>query len=219
MRQIFFKNVLRPEDLHVLEALPHSIHSNFYLAGGTGLALLLGHRSSFDLDFFSEKTFRNDLIKRDLDLMGYFEIFQDSAGTLEGAVGITRLTFLQYPYPVIGPESNYGNIRIASIADIAAMKLSAVSSRGSRKDFIDLFFIKDIMEWPDIVEAHWKKYRNSQYNLYHVIKSLGWFDDAEKDPMPMMIEKCMWDDVKKYFMDRQKDMAKTIPGGRLDGSA
>lgn len=212
MQRNFFKNVLRPEDLHVLENLPESIHSNFYLAGGTGLALMLGHRTSCDLDFFTEQSFRNDLIKRDMDPVGLFEVFQDSAGTLEGVCGKTRLTFIQYPYPVIGPESAFEKIRIASIPDIAAMKLSAVSSRGSRKDFIDLFFIKDRMEWQAIVEAYQRKFHDSGYNLAHLIKSLGWFEDAEKEPMPDMILECNWDDVKVFFRERQMEMARSVLG-------
>ena len=208
MQPGIYKTVLRPDDAHVLERLPRSIRDGFYLAGGTGLALRIGHRFSFDLDFFSEHPFRNESLRRDLASIGKLEIFQDSSGTLEGMLQKTRLTFLHDPNPAIGPESDFGGIRLASLADMAAMKLSAVSSRGSRKDFIDLFFVKEAMEWPDIVEAFKKRYRGSGFNLFHVIKSLGWFDDAEKEPMPRMIRDCPWEGVKAYFWERQEEMAK-----------
>jgi hypothetical protein len=210
MPQNFYKNALRGKDLRVLEALPSSICSSFYLAGGTGLALRLGHRFSYDLDFFSERPFRNDVVRRDLAAVGPFDVFQDSLGTIEGAIDQTRLTFLYDPHPVIEPGTEFGKVLIASTADMAAMKLSAVSSRGSRKDFIDLFFIKNGMEWRAIVEAFKSRYHDSGYNLVHVVKSLGWFDDADKEPMPMMIMECAWDDVKTYFTELQEIMTKDL---------
>jgi predicted nucleotidyltransferase component of viral defense system len=216
MQQNFYDNVLRAEDMNVLKSLPQSVAADFYLAGGTGLALRLGHRFSHDLDFFSERPFRNDVIKRDLGPSGIFELFQDSQGTIEGMLLKTRLTFLYYPHRLLEPGSAWSHITVASVLDMAAMKLSAVSSRGSRKDFIDLFFIKNIIEWDAIVEAFKNKYQDSGYNLVHIIKSLGWFNDAEKEPMPMMIMKCNWDDVKNYFLERQKDMARFLLGRRLN---
>jgi predicted nucleotidyltransferase component of viral defense system len=213
MRPNFYKNVLRPGDLAVLEALPDFVTSAFYLAGGTGLAFHLGHRFSHDLDFFSGKSFRNDLVRRDIETLGTFDIFQDAPGTLEGVIRNTRVTFIHYAYPMVESLSPMGRIRLASVPDIAAMKLSALSSRGSRKDFIDLFFIKERMEWPEMIGVFEKKYRDSGSNLFHVIKSLAWFDDAEKEPMPMMIKECSWDEVKTYFIGLQNAMMKIILSG------
>jgi predicted nucleotidyltransferase component of viral defense system len=91
---------------------------------------------------------------------------------------------------MVEPVSIMGKIQVASVSDAAAMKLAALSSRGSRKDFIDLYFIKDRMDWPEIIGVFQKKYRGSGFNLFHVIKSLAWFEEAEKEPMPMMISDC-----------------------------
>jgi predicted nucleotidyltransferase component of viral defense system len=210
MRPSFFKNALRPEDLAVLEALSDFVSPAFYLAGGTGLALHFGHRFSYDLDFFSERPFRNDLVKRDVETLGAFDVFEDSRGTLEGMLRQTRVTFLHYAYPLAEPVSVMGGIQVASVSDAAAMKLAALSSRGSRKDFIDLYFIKERMDWPEIFGVFKKKYRGSGFNLFHVIKSLAWFEEAEKEPMPMMISACSWEEVKTYFTELQMTLARRV---------
>ena len=87
------------------------------------------------------------------------------------------------------------------------MKLSAVSSRGSKKDFIDLFFLKDIFTWEILIKSFQEKYANSGYNLYHVIKSLAYFDDANDEPIPLMIKKCNWENIQKYFTEIQLELA------------
>jgi predicted nucleotidyltransferase component of viral defense system len=210
MQELFYKNAVRPADLEILEALSGIIGPSFYLAGGTALSLLLGHRYSYDLDFFSPQPFRNDLLRREAEALGTFEVFADSRGTLEGRIGETRVTFLEYRYPLMQPTSDLGAAKVASIRDIAAMKLSALSSRGSRKDFMDLFFIKDFMDWPEILRVFRAKFAGSGYDLVHVVKSLAWFEEAEKEPMPVMIKECSWEGVKKYFSELQGILAQGL---------
>jgi hypothetical protein len=213
MQKHFFKNAVRPADLEILEALSGIVGPSFYLAGGTALSLYLGHRYSYDLDFFSPQPFLNDLLRREAEALGTFEVFADSRGTLEGRIGETRVTFLEYRYPMIESPSDFGSAKLASIRDIAAMKLSALSSRGSRKDFLDLFFIKDFMEWPGILDDFKMKFAGSGYGLIHVVRSLAWFEEAEKEPMPVMIKACSWGDVKRYFSELQKVLAPGLRKG------
>jgi hypothetical protein len=217
MQENFFKNAVRAADLEILDGLSKIAGPSFYLAGGTALALYLGHRYSYDLDFFTSRPFRNDTLRWEAETLGAFEVFTDSPGTLEGRIGETRVTFLEYRYPMIQPLSDFGRAKLASIRDIAAMKLSALSSRGSRKDFVDLFFIKDFMDWPGILDDFKGKFANSGYGLIHVVRSLAWFEEAEKEPMPVMIKPCSWEDVKRYFTGLQKLLGRELKGGNGTG--
>ena len=107
-----FDGVLRENDHRVLKALPDSIIEDFYLAGGTGLALQIGHRYSNDFDFFSERDFNNEFLKSSLRGIGKFDLFQDAKGTLEGAVENTRISFFQYKYPLVEEWMSYLSISI-----------------------------------------------------------------------------------------------------------
>jgi len=138
-----YKHIIREGDWKLIESFPEHFFEPFYLAGGTGLALQIGHRYSNDFDFFTDQNFNNESIKQILASVGTFQLFQDKEGTVEGSVNNTRLSFFHYPYPLIDETIFVGRLELASILDIALMKLSALSSRGSRKDFVDLYFLKD----------------------------------------------------------------------------
>jgi hypothetical protein len=203
----FFSKVLSSDDQRILESLPESISSRFYMAGGTALALQIGHRCSHDLDFFTDKEFDNHILKMHLNQMGQLQLFQEAQGTVEGMVEKTRVTFLYYPYPRLEKDVHYQTIRLASLTDIALMKISALSSRGSRKDFIDLYFLKNYLNLEDAMISFEKKFKKSGYNLYHIIKSFAFFDNADKEPMPTMLQPCEWSEVKEYFNEVQLKLA------------
>ena len=201
-----YAEVISKEDLRVLQACPKEVSNFFYLAGGTALALQIGHRYSHDFDFFSSKEFNNEWLKQRLSPIGILEIFQDKKGTLEGNLVSTRLSFFYYPYPLLQEPIPFKNIKLASIADITLMKLSALSSRGSKKDFIDLFFLRERIEWKQLIRDYEKKFYGTGYNLYHLIKSLAYFDDANIEPMPQMLKDCNWSEVQKYFVQVQQEL-------------
>jgi len=205
--QNIFENVLRSEDWQVVDKLPKFVLKEFYLAGGTGLALQIGHRYSYYLDFFSNVSFNNLDLKNQLNTIGKFKLFQDHKGTLEGVVDQTRVTFLFYPYLLLEKTAAFHQINLASMMDIALMKLSSLSSRGSKKDFIDLFFLKDFLDWPMIIVRFEKKFKGSGYNIYHLIKSLTFFKDALQEPDPNMITPYNWKHVEDYFKKVQMQLA------------
>ena len=198
-----FDEVLREDDTQVLRDLPGTISESFYMAGGTALALQIGHRYSFDFDFFSIEEFSTLELKNELTRLGAFSLFQESKGTLEGRVNQTRMTFLYYPFALLYDIVHYKNLRLAAILDIALMKLSALSSRGSKKDFIDLYFLKDLIRWEELIQDFEKKYQESGYNLYHLIKSLAYFADARNEPDLHMVKPVQWEEVEDYFKQVQ----------------
>ncbi len=201
-----FAQVIRKKDLKVLQACPDEVGKHFYLAGGTALALHIGHRYSQDFDFFCADEFNNEWLKRVLSTVGILKVFQNKKGTLEGILRSTRFSFFHYPYPLLQPLVQFESIKLASITDIALMKLSALSSRGSKKDFIDLYCLRDSLVWKSLMRNFEKKYRGTGYNLYHIIKSLAYFGDADLEPMPRMIMPCQWPEAQEYFLHVQQEL-------------
>ncbi len=96
---------------------------------------------------------------------------------------------------------------MASLHDIAAMKLIAASQRGSKKDFIDLYMIEQNgLTLASIIKSLPEKYPNTSINYYHIIKSLVYFDDAELEPMPRMLVELEWGTTKDFFVQKQKSL-------------
>lgn len=169
---------------------------NWYLVGGTALALQYGHRRSIDFDWFSRKSFSINKLESSLRRLGRLSVLATAVGTWHGTLNGVKITFLHYPYPLLYPGIRYGLVRLASDKDIACMKLQAISSRGSRKDFFDFYFILQRYSLTQILHWYDKKYRGVKYNHLHLLKSLVYFADAEHEPNPMLLERVSWNTVK-----------------------
>lgn len=169
----------------------------FYLSGGTALALQLGHRESEDLDFFCPKNFSPLKLLQGLEKIGPLKEVQIDKNTLNLFLSGVQLQFLTYPYPLLKPYVKWNKINLASIADIACTKLQTVAARGSKKDFIDLWFITKKYSLKKLFLMMKKKYRQANYSQTHILKSLVYFVDAEKQPMPRMHRKVSWEKIKK----------------------
>jgi hypothetical protein len=171
----------------------------FYLAGGTALALQLGHRISNDFDFFSDEEFDNDQIVSLLEQKDKFIRLSEARNTLHGQLKNIRVSFIRHHYPILGEMIGDDFMKLASLKDIACMKLSAVNSRGTKKDFVDIYFLLKLFSLKDMISLYEKKYHTEFYE-YMITKSLLWFEDAETDPMPNMIENISWEEVKKVII-------------------
>ncbi len=196
--------ILPPRVKKILKDLQKiNIFSDFYLAGGTGLSILLNHRISVDVDLFSKgkKLDNKDralLIKR-LKKLWDFKILAEKEGTLEIRKGITLISFFHYPYDLVKPLVDFNGIKIASIEDIGLMKISAIIGRGEKKDFIDLYFILQEINLYELLQLGKKKFPAYQSFETLALKSLLYFDDAEKEPMPRMIKQVEWEEVKEFL--------------------
>jgi hypothetical protein len=181
---------------------------NAYLAGGTAVALQLGHRESVDFDWFSATLFDAEAVAESLAEIGRVRVSEMKKGTFHGFVDGVQVTWLYYPNPMLGElvvSPDMPGLRLASLTDIALMKWSALSSRGSRKDFIDLYFIaRTGLEIRSLVPLLGKKFPNSNINYYHMIKSLSYFDDAEQEAWPVMHKPVDWEEVKAFFKQQQR---------------
>lgn len=181
--------------------------AGFYLAGGTALALQLGHRRSIDFDLFSPDPFDSAQKVRDLDQAGRFELFHQDKDTVNASLDGVRLSFFHYRYRLIQPLMAYETLAVARKLDIAAMKVQAIAGRGSRKDFIDLYFLMKEYYLDKIMAAYSSKFGSRLANRYHAFKSLLYFIDAEKEVMPRMLVPVSWTQVKKTIQSEVKKIA------------
>lgn len=176
---------------------------DFYLAGGTALALRLGHRVSLDLDLFSPKNVlgaeqRHALLEA-LKASGPLKIKEVKDGTCHLDLAGTTASLFHYDYPVIGRFDRWRGLDVASFEDIAAMKLSAVLGRGSKKDFIDLHELCRRLGLKRVMETARRKFPLHADFPLQAARALVYFEDAEKEPMPRMLDSASWDNVKSFF--------------------
>lgn len=167
------------------------------LAGGTALALQLGHRVSVDLDFFLEKDFSLKEKRKKLFSLGGVVILGEEDGTLHASVQGVLVSFLRYPYPLLFPTVPFLGISLVDTRDIACMKLEAIASRGSKKDFVDMFFLLQHYSLEEIFDFFSQKYQGVSFSLAHIAKSMAYFEDAEREPMPKMLKNILWEDVRE----------------------
>ena len=186
-----------------------AVLKNFYLAGGTGVALQLNHRVSLDLDFFTNKDIDTKTLIQKIKTRGKFSIERETENTLIGIFNCTRVSFLKYDYPLLFDLKQTKGIKIADLRDIGCMKIDAISSRGMKRDFIDLFFVcKELISLKSLLSLFKKKYKSVNYNMVHILKSLAYFEDAENNPMPKMILPTSWQEVKSFFKEEIRKINK-----------
>jgi hypothetical protein len=137
--------------------------------------------------------------------MPEFSLVSKAPSTIHAVIQGTKVSFLGYPYPELFPPARFEGVPVADPRDIACMKLSAIASRGTKRDFIDLYLASERYGLGEILNWFARKYAATGYNRLHLLKSLTFFADAEKDPLPHMLVPLVWDDVKRLFR-------KEVPG-------
>jgi hypothetical protein len=200
------------------ETVPHSTQSvltriqklpdlkQFYLSGGTALSLQLGHRESEDLDFFTKEPFTPELLVQKLSSYGNLDDVVMSEGTLNLFIDKVKLQFLYYPYDLLEELVSWNDIYLSSVIDIACTKLITISSRGSKKDFIDLYMILQQITLDVLFKKLEEKYKKIEYNSPHILKSLVYFADADIQPMPKMHISLDWEEVKDSLIKQVKQV-------------
>ncbi len=188
---------------------PASSHG-FVLAGGTAVALHLGHRRSLDLDWFTNRPFPDPLaLAAALRAESVpFEIEEVGPGTLHGQAGIVKVSFLEFRYPELEPPIPWpsGRCSLASLADLSAMKLAALAQRGARKDFADIYALaREFRPLPELVGLYQRKF--AAKDAGHLLFALAFFDDAETEPMPAMLWPVTWGEIKKTIRTALKGMS------------
>ncbi|MDP1725440.1 MAG: nucleotidyl transferase AbiEii/AbiGii toxin family protein [Bacteroidota bacterium] len=172
--------------------------SHTRLVGGTSLALQYGHRKSVDLDLFGTITLESFEIANELKKLGQVQVIKQSANIHIFIVNGIKVDFVNYSYPWIDDLLLTDGIRFAKPKDICAMKLSAICGRGSKKDFFDIYFLSKHYSFKDMLEFYEKKYADG--SIFLVMKSIGYFEDAEQDYDPEMLIPISWERVKEHIL-------------------
>jgi predicted nucleotidyltransferase component of viral defense system len=184
------------ELLRKLMAFP--VLEKFYLVGGTALSMHLGHRISVDLDLFTNAEFdTQELVQQLENEISIEKVIGEAKNTLNLVIDNVEVDILRHNYPLIEPVLIIDDIRLLSDKDIAAMKLSAIARRGSKKDFYDVYFLLQKYSIDDIFGFYQQKYHNKE--LFHIVKSLVYFGEADTEPQPKLLFDIEWNEVRGFI--------------------
>lgn len=155
------------------------ITEDFNLAGGTALSLFLGHRESIDLDLFTVNTFDAAVLEKHLESKyGFKKSFGKDRNTLIGHINDIKTDLIRHPYPYAASLTIKNGIRLYSMNDIAAMKLSAIADNGTRlKDFVDIAFLSEKMSLKEMLKSYQKVYDKDDY--FYAVRGLSYFRDID----------------------------------------
>lgn len=207
-RVAMFYNILDKKRLDIFP-LFRNFKDSFYLAGGTALALQIGHRDSVDFDFFSQKDINTkELFERLREIFKGHKLLkiQEEPNTLTVLIDDSiKISFFTYKYKLIDKTSSDKNITYASIQDIACMKLSAITGRASSKDYIDLYFILKLFSLSNLLMKSSEKHPELDRNL--ILKSLVYFEDITDDPIIFKNNNdIVFEEVKKRLKSEVKKL-------------
>ena len=179
-----------------LQSIP--ILHNTRLVGGTALALQIGHRKSVDLDFFGTVDASKDELTMALEQIGSLVVLKESPHIHIYQLNNVKIDVVDYQYFWIDDAVVMQGIRMASLRDIAAMKITAIIGRGTKKDFIDIAFLLQRFSINKILDFYSQKYPDG--STFMAMKSLAYFDDAEEDIMPYMLTDISWEKIKSQIL-------------------
>ncbi|HNS12878.1 MAG TPA: nucleotidyl transferase AbiEii/AbiGii toxin family protein [Bacteroidia bacterium] len=192
------------ELLREIQSLP--VLNDFYLVGGTALALHYGHRMSVDLDFFTDNEFDTHILIDSFKEKYKLQILSQAKNTLTLNIRSVKADFIRHNYPLLNPVQTMEGIKLLSVEDIAAMKLNSMMNRGSKKDFYDIDELLNHFNLMELISFYNSKYDFSSQLI--LLKSLVYFVDAEQEPDPVSIKSKNWDSVKQKINDSVSSFSK-----------
>ena len=172
------------------------------LAGGTALSLQIGHRISVDLDFFTPLEFNSESLIKKLKKSEFtLEIISESPGTFLAKINDIKCSLFLYQYPFLDKIEIYQKIKISGILDIATMKLIAIHQRGTKRDFVDFYFILKSVPFHHVASCAVRRFGKERINPFQIGKSLVYFADADADPDPHYKNNndIKWETIKEFF--------------------
>ena len=192
---MLYYETIHPDTLELLKRIQAlELFDGTRLVGGTALALQIWHRKSVDLDFFGHVEASLEEIAMELSEFADVKPLSSSKAMRFLIVNGVKVDIVSYPYDWIDSPVIEDGLVLAGAKDIAPMKLSAITNRGTKKDFIDLHFLLKRYSFSELIDFYLTKYSDAQ--LFTVLKSLTYFEDAETDPLPVMSEPINWDEIK-----------------------
>lgn len=173
----------------------------------------INHRQSFDLDLYSREKFDLQQTQQRFETeIPSFKLISTSWQTIIGISAGTEISIFYYQYDLLEHTTEFSRIQVASVSDIAAMKIEAICGRGLKRNFFDLYTIskKENISLKEIIDLNQKKYNRSGSNLSHILKSLTYFDDAEKYSERADTIEPQWDTVKTFFMKETTEILSSL---------
>ena len=208
-------NIIDENRYKLLENITNTISmKNYYMIGGTSLSLQLGLRESYDFNFCVTEEFNNELLLEELQKLGQTSVRQNQKGTLDVILNGVQVSFFYYPNSVIKEFVNpkeMPKLKLASILDIAVMKVVAIGGRGAKKDFFDLYNIlnKSNITIDELAKGLLQKYGNN-INFANIIMGLSYFEDAEQEILSKTFVEYNWEEIKKFFINFQTNFYKQL---------
>ncbi len=175
-----------------------------YLAGGTAIAIQLGHRKSNDLDFFTPTKFSEITWEEKLKEEFNLKTTQRDWQTIAGNIDQIKFSLFYYHHRLIESPISWNSTLLASLPDLAAIKLDTIISRGAKRDFIDIYFLSQKYSLPKLFEFYQKKFHNFSEREIMIKKALVYFDDANKDEKPQMLVDLSWNTIKENLINLVK---------------
>lgn len=186
---------IEPNTLELLKNLSGEPSlQNVRLVGGTSLALQYGHRNSVDLDFFGQIDEDYSVLHNMLCKYGPLHVLKESKNICIYIINNIKVDFVNYKYPWIDKAIKEDGLCLASPIDIAAMKVNALEGRGTKKDFIDFYFLLQHYSLNEILDFYKRKYPEN--SVFRAIMSMTYFEDADEQIMPKMFIDINWDTIK-----------------------
>ena len=188
-----------PDTLELLKRLSSlPVLRAMRLVGGTALALQYGHRRSVDLDFFGETTSGVDELTEELKAsVGELSLLSASKTIRVYSIQGIKVDVVNYSYGWIDDAVTSDGIILASPKDIAAMKVSAIIGRGTKKDFIDIYYLLQHFSFDQLIQFYLQKYPDG--SEYRALLSMTYFGDADPQPMPYMFTSMTWETMKEMI--------------------
>lgn len=192
---------VEPHTLELLKGImAKPLFASMRLVGGTALALQYGHRRSVDLDLFGAMPEDAEEVTDTLSGIGDLQVIKTSKRIRIYFINKIKVDFVDYSrYPWIDGAVIEEGLRLASPKDIAAMKVNAIEGRGTKKDFIDMYFLLQHYSLPEILDFYKQKY--PEHSEFRALMSLTYFEDAEEQLMPMMLKPANWDTIKAKILN------------------
>ena len=200
---------IQPHTLGLLKKMMQDeFLKRFYLVGGTALALHYGHRTSEDIDLFTNEDYELTELKAYIQNTFKADIYFETSIGIRCMIQNVKTDFLNYPYQPLQPPSVTDEIRMMTVPDIAAMKLAAINNRGAKRDFYDLYFLLQEYDLKELVNFFSDKYKIT--SLFSLYMSLTYFDDAEQDNFPVLLKdkQLSWPQIKKFIEQKVHEQVR-----------
>lgn len=208
-------NIIDEDRYKLLKNITDTVSiQNYYMIGGTAISIQLGLRESYDFDFCVPEQFNNEILLQELNILGKVEVKQNQKGTCDVILNGVQVSFFYYPNPIIKEyifTDEIPKLKMASLLDIAVMKIVAIGGRGAKKDFFDLYNIlnRSNITIDELAKGLIQKC-GSNINYANTIMGLSYFEDAEQEILPKTFVKYDWEEIKKFFINFQANFEKRL---------